>query len=107
MQFQPYTYIQIKVREQKLKISSRGITVKNHQTMTKFKLDLRNPMMYPNIKFELNVCNPYRDNEQKLKISKNVLFKRDNSVKNQRTKAKFKFDLRIPMTNHMQFESYK
>jgi hypothetical protein len=79
MQFQPYTYIQIKVREQKQKISSRGITVKNHQTMTKFKLDLRNPMMYPYIKSKLNVCNPYRNNEQKLKISKNVLFKRDNS----------------------------
>jgi hypothetical protein len=37
--------------------------------MTKFKLDLRNFMMYPYIKFELNVCNPYRDNERKLKIS--------------------------------------
>jgi hypothetical protein len=42
---------------------------KNHQTMTKFKLDLLNPMMYPYIKFEFNVCNPYRDNEQKLKMS--------------------------------------
>ena len=63
-------------------------------------------MMHPYIKFELNVCNPYRDNERKLKISI-FLFKRDNSVKNQRTKTKFVLDLRIPMTNlHMQFESY-
>jgi hypothetical protein len=53
--------------------------------------------------------NPYRDNEWKLKISIYFffLFKRDNSVKNQWTKTKFKLDLRIPMTNlHMQFESY-
>jgi hypothetical protein len=66
-------------------------------------------MMYPYIKFELNVCYPYRDNERKLKISNFFLFlfKRDNSVKNQRTKTKFTLDLRIFMTNlHMQFESY-
>jgi hypothetical protein len=75
--------------------------------MTKFILDLHNPMRYPYIKFELNVCNPYRDNEQKLKISKKFLFKRDNSVKNQRIITKFELDLHIPMTNlHMQFESY-
>jgi hypothetical protein len=36
--------------------------------MTKFKLDLHNPMTYPYIKFELNVCNPYRDYEPKLKF---------------------------------------
>jgi hypothetical protein len=72
--------------------------------MTKFKLDLRNPMTYPYIKFELNVCNPYRDNNFHFFF---FLFKRDNSVKNQRTKSKFELDLRIPMTNlHMQFESY-
>jgi hypothetical protein len=129
MQFEPYTYIQTKVRERKLKISLRGITVKNHQTTTKFKLDLRNPMTYPYIKFELNVCNTYRDNERKLKISifflfkrdnsvKNLInaskqklesgnwkyqffskFKRDNSVKNQWTITKFELDLRIPMMN--------
>jgi hypothetical protein len=66
-------------------------------------------MTYPYIEFELNVCNPYRDNEQKLKISKFFLFKRDNSVKIQWTKSKSELDrLRIPaMTNlHMQFESY-
>jgi hypothetical protein len=63
-------------------------------------------MTYPYIKFELNVCNPYRDNELKLKIYI-FLFRRDNSVKNQRTITKFELDLRIPMTNlHMQFESY-
>jgi hypothetical protein len=41
----------IKVREWKLKISyffviSRGITVKNQHTITKFKLDLRIPLTY-------------------------------------------------------------
>jgi hypothetical protein len=63
-------------------------------------------MTYPYIKFELNVCNPYRDNGLNLKISI-FLFKRDNSVKNQRTIIKFEPHLRIPMTNlHMQFEPY-
>jgi hypothetical protein len=74
MQFQPYTYFQTKVGERKLKIFSRGITLlKNHQTATKFNLDLHNPMLYPYLKFELNVCNSYRDNERKLKIS--IFFK--------------------------------
>jgi hypothetical protein len=46
MQFQPYTYIQSKVGEWKLKISSRGITLsKNHRTKTKFEIDLHNPLM--------------------------------------------------------------
>jgi hypothetical protein len=86
----------------------RDNSVINHQTTTKFKLDLRNPMTYPYIKFELNVCNPYRDNERKLKISfLFFLFKRDNSVKNQWTITKFELHLRIPMANlHMQFEPY-
>jgi hypothetical protein len=66
MQFEPYTYIQTKVRERKLKIFSRGITLsKNQRTMTKIELDLHNPMMYPNTKFELNLCNRSRDNERK------------------------------------------
>ena len=66
MQFEPYTYIQTKVRERKLKFISRGITLsKNHPTMTKFELDLHNPMMYSYTKFELNVCNRSRDNERK------------------------------------------
>jgi hypothetical protein len=47
-QFEPYTYIQTKVIEWKPKITLS----KNHQTMTKFKLYQRNPMMYPYIKFE-------------------------------------------------------
>ena len=104
MQFQPYTYIPSKVRERKLKISyfflsSRGITVKNHWTMTKFELDLRIPMTYSYIKFELNVCKCCQDNEWKLKISNFFSkFKRDNSVKNHRTMTKFEHDLRIPMT---------
>jgi hypothetical protein len=33
--------------------------------MTKFELDLHNPMMYPYTKVELNVCNRSRDNERK------------------------------------------
>jgi hypothetical protein len=41
------------------------------------------------------------------KFLKKNLFKRDNSVKNQRTITKFELDLHIPMTNlHMQFEPY-
>jgi hypothetical protein len=66
MQLESYTCIQTKVREHKLKFFSRGITLSiNHPTMTKFELDLHNPMMYPYIKFELNVCNRSRDNEWK------------------------------------------
>jgi hypothetical protein len=66
MQFEPYTYIQTKIKEWKLKFFSREITLsKNHPTMTKFELDLHNPMMYPYTKFELNVCNHSRDNERK------------------------------------------
>jgi hypothetical protein len=33
--------------------------------MTKFEIDLHNPMMYRYTKFESNVCNRSRDNEQK------------------------------------------
>jgi hypothetical protein len=52
MQFEPYTYIQTKVRERKLKFISRGITLsKNHPTITKFELDLHNSMMYWCTKF--------------------------------------------------------
>jgi hypothetical protein len=66
MQFEPYTYIQTKVRERKLKFFSRGITLsKNHPTLTKFELDLHNSMIYPHTKFEVNVCNCSRDNERK------------------------------------------
>jgi hypothetical protein len=55
-----------KVRERKLKITSRKITVKNYQITIKFRLDLHIPMMYPYIEFELNVCNGCIDNERKL-----------------------------------------
>jgi hypothetical protein len=66
MQFQPYTYIQTKVREWKLNFFSKGVTLsKNHRTMTKFELELHNPMMYPYTKFELNVSNRSRDIERK------------------------------------------
>jgi hypothetical protein len=44
-------------------------------------------MMYPYIKFELNVCNPYRD--KFLKKEKFSKFKRDNSFKNQHTITEF------------------
>jgi hypothetical protein len=33
--------------------------------MTQLELDLHNLMMYPNTKFESNVCNRSRDNERK------------------------------------------
>jgi hypothetical protein len=66
MQFESYTCIQTKVRERELNFFSRGITLsKHHPTMTKFELDLHNPMMYPYTKFELNVYNRSRDNERK------------------------------------------
>ena len=106
-QFQPHTYIQTKVKRAETEnFFKRDNSVINHQTTTKFKLDLHNPMTYPYIKFELNVCNPYRDNERKLKFLI-FLFKRDNSFKNQWTITKFEHDLCIPMTNlHMQFQSY-
>ena len=99
--------------KQKLRVETenffkRDNSVINHQTTTKFKLDLRHPMTYPYIKFELNVCNPYQDNERKLKISNFFFFDQEGSLcQNQRTKTKFELDLHIPMTNlHMQFESY-
>jgi hypothetical protein len=108
-QFQPYTYIKTKLKRPETEnFFKKDNSVKNHWTATKFKLDLRNPMMYLYIKFELNVCNPYKDNERKLKIS--VLFQSSIgiTVKNQHTIKKFYLDLRIPMTNlHMQFEPYK
>jgi hypothetical protein len=37
--------------------------------MTKFELDLRIPLTYPYVKFELNVLYRWGDNEWKLKIS--------------------------------------
>jgi hypothetical protein len=60
--------------ERKLKISyyfqsKRGITAKHHRTMTKFELDLSFLMTYPYVKFELNVCNRYQDNERKLMMT--------------------------------------
>jgi hypothetical protein len=53
MQFQSYTYIQTKVTERKLNISSRGIILSKYfWTMTKFTFDLRNLMMYPYTKLQ-------------------------------------------------------
>jgi hypothetical protein len=37
----------------------------NHPTMTKFELDVHDPMLYPYIKLEFNVCNHSRDYERK------------------------------------------
>jgi hypothetical protein len=61
--------------ERKLKISNyfqkgKGHnSSKNHQTMTKYKFDLRIPLTYPYYKYELNVQYCWVDNGQKLKIS--------------------------------------
>jgi hypothetical protein len=62
-------------------------------------------MLYQYIKFEFNVCNPYRHYERKVKICISFQSSRGITVKNQQTITKFEIDLRIPMTNlHMQFE---
>jgi hypothetical protein len=37
--------------------------------MTKFDLDMYFLMTYPYVKFELNVCNRYKDNERKLMMT--------------------------------------
>jgi hypothetical protein len=64
-------------------------------------------MAYPYTKFELNVCNPYRDNEWKLKISNFFFGSRGIALPKPADQNKFELDLRIPMTNlHNQFESY-
>ena len=50
----------------------QGVTVKKKNSSyqsTKSELDLCISKMYPYIKFELHVCNPYKNNEKKLKIS--------------------------------------
>ena len=66
MQFEPYTYIQTKVKRAETEILLSGITLsKNYPTMTKFELDLHNPKMNPYTKFKLNVCNRLSDNERK------------------------------------------
>jgi hypothetical protein len=68
--------------------------------MTKFELEMRNPMMYPYIKFESNEHSRYRDNKLNFK------FKRNNCHKLM-DYDQFEFDLNIPMTNlRMQFEPY-
>jgi hypothetical protein len=50
MQFQPCTYIQRKERAETENFLKKDNFVKNHWTMTKFEIDLHNPMMYPYIK---------------------------------------------------------
>jgi hypothetical protein len=71
----PTTYLHLYIDPNKLKNSDienflkKDNSVKNHRTMTEFELDHYNPMMYPYIKFVLNVCNRCSDNELKLKLS--------------------------------------
>jgi hypothetical protein len=65
----PTLYIYICTSLQNLKkFFKKDNSVKNHKIMTKFELnsDLCVPVIYPNVKFELNVCNCCRDNEWKL-----------------------------------------
>jgi hypothetical protein len=74
MQFEPYSCIQPKVRERKLKIAKnvskfkRNNSVKNQQTMTKFELDLRIIMTYLHMQFEPYTYIQTKVREQKLKI---------------------------------------
>ena len=109
IQFQPYTYIHTNksYRVETENLFKRDNSVKKSSDQNQIHLYLRNLMMYPYIKFELKVCNPYKDNEQKLKIS--IFFSSSRRItlsKNQQTITKFEHDLHIPMTNlHMQFES--
>jgi hypothetical protein len=84
------------------KVQEGLISVKNHRTMTKFKLDLCIPMTY--IKFELIVYNFWGDNEWKLKISYFSKWKGHNSAKNHRTMTKFELDQCIPLTYQGKFE---
>jgi hypothetical protein len=73
--FELNVYNRLGDNEQKLKISDffskfkRDNSVSYHQTMTKFKLDQCILMIYPYVKFELNMYNCGGYNEQKLKIS--------------------------------------
>jgi hypothetical protein len=98
--------------QRKLKISnfycSRGITVKNQRTKTKFELDLRIPITNLHMQFKSYTHIQTKGRERNLKISIFSKFKRDNSAKNQWTISKFELDLHISMTNlYMQFEPYK
>jgi hypothetical protein len=111
IKFELNVYNTYRDNERKLKISNffskfkRDNSVKNQQTITKFKLDLRIPMTNLHMQFESYTCIQTKAWERKLKISIFSKFKRDNSVKNQWTITKFKLDLRIPMSNlHMHFE---
>lgn len=76
MQFQLYIHAYTCRSLQKLEIGNKKFhlfykckghdAVKYHQTWTKFDLDLRIPIIYPSIKFKLNVCNCCQDNERKI-----------------------------------------
>ena len=73
--------------ERKLKTSifskfKRDNSVKNLQTITKFKLDLHIFMTNLHMQFQSYTCIQTKVRERKLKISIFYKFKRDNSVKN-------------------------
>jgi hypothetical protein len=57
-----YLHMQRTSKQKTDNFFTRDNTVKNDQTMTKFKHGMRNPMYIHTSNFELNVCNPYRDN---------------------------------------------
>jgi hypothetical protein len=106
MQFQLYiyTYIPTKLREQKLKISSRWITLSKKQpTITKFSLDLCIPLMYLHMQFQyLNTIHPNKS----YRVETENFLKRISSVKNYLTRQ-FDLDVRIPLTYlQMQFQPY-
>jgi hypothetical protein len=99
VQFQPYTCIQTKVRERKLKFLF---------FFSKFKRDnsakINEPLPNSNLScvflWHIYTCNFNRIHTSKLKFESGTenFFKRDNSVKNQLTTTKFKLDLHNPMT---------
>jgi hypothetical protein len=83
MQFEPYSCIQPKVREQKLKIVEnfskfkRNNSVKNQQPMTKFELNLRINMTYLHMQFQPDTYIQTKVRERKLKtFSKGITLKK-------------------------------
>jgi hypothetical protein len=73
--------------------------VKNHQTITKFKLDLIIPLKYIYMHFE-----PYTNF---WRAETENFIKTDSSVENHCTMTKFGLDLHITLKYvHMQFEHY-
>jgi hypothetical protein len=98
MQFESYSCIQTKVKEQKLKICifskfKRNNSVKNQWTMTKFEVDLRIPMTNVHMQFE-----PYTYIQTKFRERKlNFFFSREITLKSFWTATKFNLDLSNPV----------